>query len=156
MRSPTLPYVVDSKSGKNPILYCLVDQTRHDLEWETHGFTAETLLDAILTDLETGKLAWPGKNFMNSEDWIRNMKKRNNWYTLNNEGIQDTDFTIAAEDLLLNLASNFLKRNIQMIPYFGEEVKEFGKRFSNVKSYCLLAYQYATYDNFFLSAFALR
>ena len=68
-------------------------------------------------------------------------------------GLQDTEFTIKAEDLLLTLASNFLKRNIQLIPYFGEEVKQFGERFSHAKSYCLLAYQYATIDNFFLSAF---
>ena len=68
-------------------------------------------------------------------------------------GLQDTNFTIKAEDLLLTLSSNFLKRNIQLIPYFGDEVKQFGKRFSHAKSYCLLAYQYATTDNFFLSAF---
>ena len=86
MRSNTSPYVEDytlSRIG-NPIMDCLADQTRNDLTCKTYA--AETLLDAILTDLETEKLAWPGENFMKSEDWIQNMKKSNNWYTLNTAG----------------------------------------------------------------------
>ena len=86
MRSNTSPYVEDytfSRIG-NPIMDCLADQTRNDLTCKT--YTAETLLNAILTDLETEKLAWREENFIKSEDWIKNMKKLNNWYTLNTAG----------------------------------------------------------------------
>ena len=88
MRSNTFPYVEDyslSRTG-NPIMDCLADQSRHDFEHKTHCFTGETLLNAILTDLKTGKLAWPGENFMKSKNWIQNMKKLNNWYNLNTKG----------------------------------------------------------------------
>ena len=88
----------------HPIMSCLADQTRYDLEWKNHCFTAETLLEAILINLETDKVIWPGvSNFVslkNKGEWIKNMRENPKWYVFNNVGLIAPQFIIEAEDLL--------------------------------------------------------
>ena len=109
----------------------LADQTRYDLEWKSYCFTSETLLEAILFNLETGNIVWPNVSFINKKEWINNMRKHPYLYLLTNEGLWDPEFTLRVEDLLFNLSSNYLKRQIQLIPMFGKGIKVFGKNLSN-------------------------
>ena len=66
-RSNTLPVLMDYVFlGKGqPIITCLADQTRCDLEWKNCRFNAETLLETILFNLETGNVVWPIVSFIN-------------------------------------------------------------------------------------------
>ena len=146
-----LDYVFWGKG--HPIMSCLADQTRDDLEWKSYCFTAETLLEAILFNLETGNVVWPNVSFINKKEWINNMRKHPYWYLLTNEGLWDPQFTIGVEDLLFNLSSNYLKRQIQLIPMFEKDIKVFGKNFSNLNPYRLFSCQQVGPENFFVSVF---
>ena len=151
-RSNTLPDVMGyfTSGIGNPIMNCLADQTKYDLEWKYYDFTADTLLKAILTNLENGRLVWPGS--INKNEWIQKTRENPNWYMFNKDGLQDLAFgAIDGEDLLLNLASNYLKRKIQLIPIFKKGFKMFGKEFSNSKPYRLMCCQDAGGYNLFLS-----
>ena len=128
---------------------CLADQTKYDLEWKHHHFTAETLLEIILINLENGHLVWPGS--INKNEWIQKTRENPNWYLFNKNGLLDKGLVIDGEDLLLDLASNYLKRKIQLISIFKKGFKMFGKEFSNSKPYRLMSCQDADAYNFFLS-----
>ena len=119
---------------------------KHDSEWRKYHFTDETLLEAILSELEAGKLIWPAVNL-----WIQNMRKNPNWYLINMKDFNDVTFAREAEDLLLSLASNYLERQIQLIPLFGKDIKSFGKSFLTTKPYRLLALQQSACFNTFFS-----
>ena len=146
-RSNTLPDVMSSGIG-NPIMNCLADQTKYDPEWKYCNFTAETLLETILTNLENGHLVWPGS--INKNEWIQKTRENPNWYLFNKNGLLDKGLVIDGEDLLLDLASNYLKRKIQLIPIFKKGFKMFGKEFSS-NPYRLMSCQDAGHYNFFLS-----
>ena len=158
-RSNTLPFVMDyffltTKNPiitNNPIMHCLADQTKYDLEWKQCNFTAETLLEMILMNLKNGHLVWPGSIGINKNEWIQKMRENPIWYWINKDSLLDEGSTIDGEDLLLNLASNYLKRKIQLIPIFKEGFKMFGKEFSNSKPYRLMCCQDAGVFNSFLS-----
>lgn len=139
----------------HPIMSCLADQTRYDLEWKNYCFTAETLLEAILNNLETDKVIWPGVgNFVslkNKGKWIKNMRENPKWYVFNNVGLIAPQFIIEAEDLLLNVASSYLQRQIQLIPMLGKGIKPFGKDFSNSNPYRFLSCQPAGAYSFFVN-----
>ena len=154
-RSNTLPVLMDYVlMGKgHPIMTCLADQTRYDLEWKNHCFNAETLLETILFNLETGNVVWPIVSFINKEEWIKIMRKNHSWHLLTNEGLCDPQFTTGVEDLLFNLASNYLKRQIQLIPMFKKGIKVFGKNFSNLNPYRLFFCQQVGPESFFISVF---
>ena len=155
-RSNTLPVVMDYiyHEKSNPIMASIAVQTSYDLEWKNYSFTAETLLEAILFNLETGNVVWPGVvSFTNKEEWIKNMRKNPVWYLLTNEGLSNPEFIIDAEDLLFNLASNYLRRQIQLILMLGKGIKAYGKDFLNVKTYKLLSCQQASGHNFFISVY---
>ena len=147
-RSNTLPDVMDYNIYI-PIMNCLADQTKYDLEWKHYHFTAGTLLETILTNLENGHLVWPGS--INNNEWIQKTRENPNWYLFNKNGLLDKGLVIDGEDLLLNLASNCLKRKIQLIPIFKKGFKMFGKEFSNSKPYHLMCCQDAGAYNLFLS-----
>ena len=151
-RSNTLPDVMDFFTTGiigNPIMNCIADQTKYDLEWKHRHFTAETLLETILMNLENGYLVWPGS--INKNEWIQKMRENPNWYLINKNDLLDRGFTIDKENLLLILASNYLKRKIQLIPIFKDGFKMFGKEFS--KPYRLMSCQDTGFNNFFLSVF---
>ena len=149
-RSNSLPVVIDynSLANKNPIMHCLADQTKYDLEWKYYHFTAETLLESISMNLED-HLVWP--NSINKNEWIQKMRENHNWYLINKNGLIDPGLIINGENLLLHLASHYLKRKIQLIPIFKEVFKIFGKEFSNSEPYRLMSFQDAGPFNFFLS-----
>ena len=136
-------------ANKNPIIHCLADQTKYDLEWKYYNFTADTLLESILMNLENGHLVWPGS--INKNEWIQKTRENPSWYLANKNGLLDQGLIIDGEDLLLNLVSNYLKRKIQLIPIFQKVFKMFGKEFSNSKPYRLMCCQDAGGHNFFLS-----
>ena len=150
-RSNTLPDVMDyiTYGIGNPIMDCLADQTKYDHVWKYRNFTSDTLLKAILTNLENGHLFWPGS--INKNEWIQKTRENPNWYLINKNGLQDPGLLIDGENLLLNLASNYLKRKIQLITIFKKGFKMFGKEFSNSKPYRLMSCQDADAYNFFLS-----
>ena len=145
-RSNTLPDVMDYNTYgiRNPIMNCLADQTKYDIEWKHCHFTAGTLLETILMSLENGHIVWPGS--INKNEWIQKTRENPGWYLVNKHGLI-TD----GEDLLLNLASNYLKRQIQLITIFKKGFKMFGKEFSNSKPYHLMCCQDAGPYSFFLS-----
>ena len=136
---------------ENPIMHCLADQTKYDREWKHHNFTAETLLEKILMNLENGHLVWP--DTINKNEWVQKTRENPNWYLISKNALLDQGLIIDGENLLLILASNYLKRNIRLIPIFKEGFKMFGKGFSNSKQYQLMACQNAGSHNFFLSVF---
>ena len=153
-RSYTLPLLMDHSILRkgHPIMSCLADQTRYDLNWKNCCFTAETLLEAILINLVTGKVVWPGVgSFKSKDDWIKNMRENPYWYVLNNVGEIDHRVINEADDLLFNLASNYLQRQIQLIPMLGKGFKKFGNNFSSVNTYRLLYCHLAGFENFFIS-----
>ena len=153
-RSNTLPDVMDYFTTGiigNPIMNCIADQTKYDLEWKYCHFTAKTLLERILTNLENGHLVWPGS--INKIEWIQKTRENHNWYLIDSNGLLAEGFKsiIYGENLLLILASNYLKRKIQLIPIFKDGFKMFGKEFS--KPYRLMSCQDTGFNNFFLSVF---
>ena len=152
-RSNTLPVMTDYTNFGigNPIMDCLADQTKYDLEWKDCHFTAENLLETILKNLENGHLVWPGSIGINRNEWIQIIRENPNWYFFDNNNLIDSCVGIDGEDLLLNLASNYLKRKIQLIPIFKGSFKMFGKEFSNSNPYHLMSCQDAGPQNFFLS-----
>ena len=152
-RSNTLPDVMDYHTAGigNPIINCLADQTKYDIEWEYCHFTSDTLLKAILMSLENGHLVWP--DTINKNEWVQKTRENPNWYLISKNALLDQGLIIDGENLLLILASNYLKRNIRLIPIFKEGFKMFGKGFSNSKQYQLMACQNAGSHNFFLSVF---
>jgi hypothetical protein len=155
-RSNTLPDVIGYRESGNPIMTCLADQTKYDLEWKYCHFTDETLFESILTNLENGHLVWPGSIGINKNEWIQKTRKNPYWYCINKNGNADQGLIIDGENLLLSLASNYLKRKIQLIPIFKEGFKMFGKEFSNSKPYRLMSCQDAGLYNFFLSVLCKR
>ena len=145
-----------STNKKNPILECLADQTRCDLEWMKYQFTSETLLAAILNSLETKRLMLQAGNFISSGDWIKNMRKDPFWYlrnVFNKSGYSKFDFVIMAENLLIGMISDYLKRPIKLIPLVQGEFTIFGESHSNQKPYILGSYQNGGSQNFFCSVF---
>ena len=136
----------------HPIMSCLADQTRYDPEWIKYCFTDETLLEAILFNLEIGNIAWSNVSFITKKEWIKNTKENPIWYVFT-EDLTDPQFIMEAENLLINLASNYLKRQIQLIPIFAKGIKTFGNVFSNVNTYQLLSCQHASLYSFFISVF---
>ena len=150
-RSNTLPDVMDYHTAGigNPIMNCLADQTKDDLEWKHYHFTAETLLEIILTNLENGHLFWrPGS--INKNEWIQKTRQNPNWYLINKNGLIDSGAVFDGDNLLLSLASNYLKRKIQLIPIFEKGFKMFGNE-SSSNPYRLMSCQDTGRYNFFLS-----
>ena len=113
------------------------------------------LLDAIITALETGRIIWQNTfnfNLMSSEEWIQKMKTDSEFY-FHHAG----NFTEMREYeyLLLDLASQCLKRKIQLIPFLEQED---GLTFKPTKTFLInkptlsiLSCQNLMHENFFIS-----
>ena len=112
--------------------------------WQNAPLCAGTLLETILMSLENGHIVWPRS--INKNGWIQKTRENPGWYLVNKHGL-----TTDGEDLLLNLASKYLKRQIQLITIFKKGFKMFGKEFSNSKPYNLMCCQDAGAYSFFLS-----
>ena len=113
------------------------------------------LLDAIITALATGRIIWQNTfnfNLMSSEEWIQKMKTDSEFY-FHHAG----NFTEMREYeyLLLDLASQCLKRKIQLIPFLEQEdgltFKPTKTFLINKQTLSILSCQNLMHENFFIS-----
>ena len=141
--------------GKNPILICLLDQMKHDQELSDKFPDHTALLNAIIAALETGIIIWQSTfNFhlMSSEQWIQMMKADPEFYFHRAENSTEMR---EYEYLLLDLASQCLKRKIQQIPFLEQEdghTFKLTKTFlTNKPTLSILSCQNLMHENFFIS-----
>lgn len=156
--SPTLPYPKNYKvANQNPILECLADQMARE-GWKIRG---SNLQNNIIAALRQGTIKWPYhmNKIITQEKWNRLMEKDLAYYrnTTNNPN----EF-FGHEAVLLDLASQYLKRRITLIPFIeGDEKQTFvpkelceaNNEGSKNSTYYLLCCYKAYLDNFFISIF---
>ena len=119
-RSQSLPYPQDYKTiRQNPILSCLLDQMQYDQELSEKYPNESSLLDDIISALETGKILWPSAfNLMSSQRWVQKIRNDSKFYLYYARNSSDMP---KYENVLLDLASQHLKREIIMVPIFDDE-----------------------------------
>ena len=119
-RSQFLPQPQDYwTAGKNPILSCLLDQMKYDQELSEKYPNESSLLDDIISALETGKILWPSAfNLMGSQRWVQKIRNDSKFYLYYARNSSDMP---KYENVLLDLASQHLKREIIMVPIFDDE-----------------------------------
>ena len=169
-RSQSLPYPQDYKTiGMNPILSCLLDQMKHDQELSIKYPSQTALIDGIISALETGRIQRPSAfNLMSSEQWIQKMRANPKFYLFH---ARNSSEMRKYENLLLDLAAQCLKSEIQLIPFLEEdEILTFGSnkpsktwflRFKKIfvtvnpttgsRLFSIMACQTLFYQNFFVS-----
>ena len=112
------------------------------------------LLNDIIAALETERIHWPSAfNLMSSEQWIQKMSDDPCFYSFharNSSEIQEY------ENILLDLAAQCLKREIQVIPFLEQQCKHsFNSQDSASgivkKHLTLLSCQTLSQSNFFMS-----
>ena len=169
MISQTLPDVKGYfVANQNPILQCIVDQIDHDEERYGGNLTGLALRDGIINALTQKTIDWQQKfnKIITKEEWIKLMKKDPFYYKFQSRSNQDFE---DHEAILLDLASEYLKRTITLIPFLegGSEVsfprkspwesfKSFfsqGSEASKASSYFLLCCTKAHAHNFYISIF---
>ena len=119
-RSKSLPFPVDYKyKGKNPLLDIFADQLKHDPEWPGKKYTGSDLLNDILKALDDKKLDWPEDfTLLPCKEWIERMRTNTNFYK---HHVRNASQMKLYEKLLLQLAANFLKRTIKLVPILDED-----------------------------------
>ena len=119
-RSQSLPYPQDYNTrGKNPILIGLLDQMKHDQELSKKYPSQTALLNGIISSLESERIHWPkGFNLMSSEQWIRKIKSDPIFYF---HHARNSSEMKNFESILLDLAAQCLKREIQLVPLIEED-----------------------------------
>ena len=153
-RSQSLPCPQYYKAiGNNPILSCLLDQMKHDQELSIKYPSQTALIDDIISALETGRIRWPSAfDLMSSEQWIQKMRADSNlrfyWYHAKNSSEMRK-----YENLLLDLAAQCLKSEIQLIPFLDQDEGSVFKPRSTTGSrlFSIMACQTLWQDNFFVS-----
>ena len=142
---------------KNPILSCLIDQLTLDLELRKRNSCQFTLLKGIIDSLKEGNIFWPSHfTLMLSEKWIQMMRTDSNFYWHHAGSSSEMK---KYEDLLLNLAAQYLERQINLIPFLEEnEISTFrhGNKTLNTTNqlqFNILSCQTLWNDNFFVSIF---
>ena len=118
--SQSLPYPQDYNTrGKNPILTGLLDQMKHDQELSKKYPSQTALLNDIISLLETERIHWPSAfNLISSEQWIQKMRADSIFYFHHARSSSEMrDF----ESILLDLAAQCLKREIQLVPLIEED-----------------------------------
>ena len=115
-RSQSLPYPQDYNTlGHNPILSCLLDQMKYGQELSIKYTSQTALIDDITSALETGRIQWPSAfNLMSSEQWIQKMRADPTFYFHHAKTSSEMQ---KYENLLLDLAAQCLKSEIQLIPF---------------------------------------
>ena len=105
--------------GKNPILICLVDQIKQDSELSEKYPDQATLLKDIIDALETREISWP-KSFtlMSSQEWIQRIRTDSSFYFYHARNVSEMQ---KYENLLLDLAAQCLKRQINLIPLLEQD-----------------------------------
>ena len=129
----------------NPILACVADQTRYDKNWPEDDLDGVDLLEEIIEAIEEKVIDWPEDfKLMSCQEWIKKMKIDPTFYTL--EAKSAPEF-LAYEHHLLNMASQFLKRKIVLVPYFEKDQEQsfklqrqslISKMFRSSKTYYLI------------------
>ena len=167
-RSQYLPLPQDYMTiRKNPILICLVDQIKQDSELSEKYPDQASLLKDIIDALETREIFWP-KSFtlMSSQDWIQRIRTNSLFYFHHARNVSEMQ---KYENLLLDLAAQCLKRQINLIPIlekdetstFKPHTKLLTKLFSifrsrdldNVPQFYLFSCQKLSKHNLFFSVF---
>ena len=165
MISQTLPDVMGyTVLNKNPLLACLADQMDHDEQGSGGKLTGLALRDEIINALIQSTIEWPqpANSIITKEEWIRLMKKDPLFYVYQSRNAKEVE---DYEAILLDLASKYLKRRINLIPFLegGQDQSFFPNRnefdarnseASKVFSYHLLCCNKASQNNFFISIFS--
>ena len=103
----------------NPIIEILADQLKHDPEWSEIEYAGSDLLTDILKALDEKKLDWPEDfTLLTFKEWIERMRIDPQFYW---HHARDASEMQIYEKLLLQLAANFLKRTIKLVPILDED-----------------------------------
>ena len=119
-RSKSLPFPVNyNYMSRNPTLEIFADQLKHDPEWSEKEYTGSDLLNDILKALDDKKLDWPEDfSLLPGKEWIERMKTDPVFYF---HHVRNASEMQIYEKLLLQLAANFLKTIIKLVPIFDED-----------------------------------
>mgnify|MGYP007022693691 CR=1 FL=1 len=139
---------------ENPIIEILADQLKHDPEWSGKEYAGSDLLSDILKALDDKKLDWPEDfTLLPCKEWIERMKINPTFYRDHARNASEMQIY---EKLLLQLAANFLKRTIKLVPILDEdpELTIEPSLPSNPTGQLHIAYCNKLWDdNFFVSVF---
>jgi len=107
--------------NKNPILEVLTHQLNDIQQGARIAYAGSDLLHDILKALDEKKLAWPNNfQLLKREDWIEKMKTNPTFYMYS---AKDGNEMKIHEDLILNLATNLLKKTINLLPILDGDLK---------------------------------
>ena len=156
-RSKSLPLPQDYWTlKKNPILCCIIDQTRQDLKLGERYQDQALLLNDIIEGLETKRIDWPNEfSLMLSEHWIQNMRDNGRFYDYYDKNCLEMK---KYEDLLLNLTAQSLQWQIKLIPFLEQDTASTSKPNNYIAQsddlqFHLLSCQILNVPNFFFSIF---
>ena len=153
-RSKSLPFPKKYDTWKNPLLEIFADQLKQDPEWSEKGYAGSDLLNDILKALDDKKLDWPEDfTLLPGKEWIERIRIDPIFYL---HHATDASEMQIYEKLLLQLAANFLKRTIKLVPILDEdpELTIEPSLPSNPTEQLYIAYcNKLRYDNFFVSVF---
>ena len=142
---------------------------KHHQELSEKYPNQRALLDDIFSALETERINWPSSfNLMSSVQWIQKMRADPRFYFHHAKNFSEMQ---EYENVLLDLAAQCLKSEIQLIPFLEEdEILTFGSNkpsktwFSRLKKifvtvnpttgsrlFSIMACQTLDQDNFFIS-----
>ena len=117
-RSKSLPFPKKYDTWKNPLLEIFADQLKQDPEWSEKGYAGSDLLNDILKALDDKKLDWPEDfTLLPGKEWIERIRIDPIFYL---HHATDASEMQIYEKLLLQLAANFLKRTIKLVPILDE------------------------------------
>ena len=134
--------------NQNPILECLVDQTKFDSDWSGKFNNGLDLLMQIIVALENKDIAWPDKpELISNDEWISKMKLDAIFYYNYAKDLVEVQ---AHEQLLLELSSKYLNRSIHLIPFL-ENDEGITINSSNLSKYHIMFCNQLWLQNFFIS-----
>ena len=133
----------------------VADQLKHDPEWSEKRYAGSDLLNDILKALDDKNLDWPEDfSLLPGKEWIERMRTNPLFYMHHATDVSEMQIY---EKLLLQLAANFLKRTIKLVPILDEDPEltiEPSSLSSNPTGQLHIAYCNKLYmDNFFVSVF---
>lgn len=121
IRSKSLPFPMRYDTWDNPIIVIFADQLKHDPEWSEKEYAGSDLLNDILKALDDKNLDWPEDfTLLPCKEWIKKMRMNPRFYMYHARNASEMQIY---EQLLLQLAANFLKRTIKLVPILDEDPK---------------------------------
>ena len=147
--SESQPYPLGYRiRNQNPILECLVDQTKIDYDWSGKFNNGLDLLKQIIEALENKEIVWPDKSeLISGDEWKSKMKLDAIFYYNYAKDLVEVQ---AHEQLLLELSSKYLNRSIHLIPFLENE-EEITINSSNFPKYHIMFCNQLWLQNFFIS-----